>query len=329
MKVFENPTVVPQDVQGSVLALGNFDGVHRGHQAVIGEAMALGRGSGRPVGVMTFDPHPRKFFQPNATLFRLTPTPLKVRLFDALGCDFTAVQTFDTALANLTGEAFVRDILHGVWRVGRVVVGYNFFFGKGRSGSPQLLGDIGAEVGFDVTVIAPASDDGEVFSSSAVRDNLRTGDVRGAADILGYWWTVRGRVESGAGIGHGIGYPTANVMLEPGQDLHHGIYAVRVGYGGRVFDAAGYLGRRPTFDNGEAKLEVYLFDFDDDLYGKEIAVELIAFIRPDQAFESPEALVKQMDADCAETLRILAEVNANDPMEAFQIGRAHGATRTG
>ncbi len=329
MKVFEEVGQVPEAFAGATLALGNFDGVHRGHQKVIGAAIEAARAADRPAGVMTFDPHPRRFFQPNAQMFTLTPRAQKLKLIEALGADFTAVLTFDAALAGLSGEAFVREVLAARWRVGHVVVGYNFFFGKGRSGSPQLLADIGAEVGFEVTVIAPASDEGEVFSSSAVRDNLRTGDVRGAADILGYWWTVRGTVESGAGIGHGIGYPTANVMLEPGQDLHHGIYAVRVGYGGRVFDAAGYLGRRPTFDNGEAKLEVYLFDFDDDLYGKEIAVELIAFIRPDEAFESPEALVKQMDADCAEALRILAEVNADDPMEAFQIGRAHGATRTG
>ncbi len=325
MKVFENPDAVPGDAQNGVLALGNFDGVHRGHQTVIGDALTLGRKTGRPVGVMTFDPHPRKFFQPNATMFTLTPTSQKLKLFNALGCDFTGVMTFDANMASLTGEAFVRDVLHGVWRVGHVVVGYNFFFGKGRSGSPQLLLDIGQEVGFGVSVMSPASDDGQVFSSSAARDYLRAGDVRGAADILGYWWTVAGVVESGAGIGTGMGYPTANVMLAPGQDLHHGIYAARVLYDGQRFNAAAYLGRRPTFDNGIAKLEVYLFEFNDDLYGREINVELIDFIRPDQGFESAEALVAQMDDDCAKARDILAGINAYDPMTKHLLGRATSA----
>lgn len=322
MKTYKNPKTVPPEARGGVLALGNFDGVHRGHQAVISAALELGREAEAPTGVMTFDPHPRRYFQPNASMFTLTPVAQKLKLFGALGCDFAAVARFDEALASMTGEAFVRDVLHGIWRVSHVVVGYNFFFGKARSGSPQLLADIGKELDFEVTVMSPASDDGQVFSSSAARDYLRAGDARGAAEVLGYWWTVAGVVESGAGIGTGMGYPTANVMLEPGQDLHHGIYAARVVVGGRRFDAAAYLGRRPTFDNGIAKLEVYLFDFDANLYGREINVEMIDFIRPDQSFETPEALVIQMDDDCARARSILAEVNANDPMGAFPIGRA-------
>lgn len=325
MEVIDNPSAVPVSAQGGVLALGNFDGVHRGHQAVIGEALTLGRNAGRPVGVMTFDPHPRQFFQPSAKMFTLTPTVQKLKLFDALGCDFAGVMTFDAKLASLDGEAFVRDILHGVWRVGHVVVGYNFFFGKGRGGSPQLLSDIGHELGFGVSIKSPVSDDGEVFSSSAARNYLRAGDVRGAADVLGYWWTVAGVVESGAGIGTGIGYPTANVMLTPGQDLHHGIYAARVLHDGRRYDAAAYLGRRPTFDNGIAKLEVYLFEFNDDLYGREINVELIDFIRPDKGFDSAEALVVQMDDDCARARDILAKVNAYDPITKYLLGRATSA----
>lgn len=325
MNVFENPVSVPDTVQGGVVALGNFDGVHRGHQAVIGEALTHGRKVGRPVGVMTFDPHPRKFFQPNATMFTLTSTSQKIRLFNALGCDFTGVLTFDAAMASLTGEAFVRDVLHAIWRVDHVVVGYNFFFGKGRSGSPQQLVELGRELGFDVTVMAPVSDDGEVFSSSAVRNYLRAGDVRGGADMLGHWWTVAGTVESGAGIGTGMGYPTANVMLEPGQDLHHGIYAARVLYEGHRFDAAAYLGRRPTFDNGIAKLEVYLFEFNDNLYGREINVQLIDFIRPDETFENADALIAQMDDDCAKARAILAKINSYDPMTKHLIGRATSA----
>ena len=320
MKIFKDPDHLPVEAQNGVLALGNFDGVHRGHQAVICTARSIGRQSGRPAGVMTFDPHPRKFFQPNATMFTLTPIAQKLKLFSALGCDFAGVMTFDERISSMTGEAFIRDVLHDTWHVGHVVVGYNFFFGKGRSGSPQLLADIGHALDFGVTVMPPASDEGEVFSSSAARDYLRAGDVRGAAGVLGYWWTVAGVVESGAGIGSGLGYPTANVMLEPGQDLHHAIYASRVRVDGRRFDAAAYLGRRPTFDNGIAKLEVYLFDFDANLYGREIDVEMIDFIRPDHAFESAGALVAQMDRDCADARAILAKVNADDPMRRFPIG---------
>ena len=228
MKVLRDPATIPPDCAGGVLALGNFDGVHRGHRAVIGRAQQRARVEARPAGVMTFDPHPRQFFKPNATMFTLTPTARKIELFEALGLDFAGIVTFDAALAGLTGEAFVRQILCDVWQVSHVVVGYNFFFGKGRSGSPQLLADLGGELGYGVTVVQPESDDGEVFSSSAVRDYLRAGDVRGAAEVLGHWWSVAGQVESGAGRGTGMGYPTANVMLLPGQNLHHGIYAARV-----------------------------------------------------------------------------------------------------
>lgn len=328
MRLMRDFETVPDDLKGAVIALGNFDGVHRGHQSVLARGRKIAGEIGAATGVMTFDPHPRVYFKPSTKLFTLTPLPRKLALLEAFGLDFTSVLTFDADLAGLTAETFIDKILLDTWQAAHVIVGYNFFFGKGRGGSPQLLTDQGAAKGFGVTVIAPESDDGEVFSSSSVRDLLRVGNVREAADILGHWWTVAGTVERGAGRGTGMGYPTVNVMLEAGQALHHGIYAARVWVDGHRFDGAAYNGRRPTFDDGIAKLEVFLFDFNESLYGHKIDVELIDFIRPDEAFESAEALVEQMDADCAQARRILSGINAVDPMLKFPIGKAINASIT-
>jgi riboflavin kinase/FMN adenylyltransferase len=286
MRVVTDFRDIPPDLKGAVVALGNFDGVHRGHIAVLRQGQEIARELGAPTGVLTFE------------------------------------------LAGMRAEDFVERIIVEAWQARHVIVGYNFFFGKGRGGSPQLLRELGADKGFGVTVIEPASDDGEVFSSSSARDLLRVGNVRAAAEILGHWWTVSGSVEHGAGRGTGMGYPTVNVMLEPGQALHHGIYAARVWVDGHRFDGAAYNGRRPTFDNGIAKLEVFLFDFNDSLYGHRIDVELIDFIRSDEAFESAEALVAQMDKDCARAREILAEINSADPMLQFPIGKAIAASIT-
>jgi riboflavin kinase/FMN adenylyltransferase len=328
MRVVTDFRDIPPDLKGAVVALGNFDGVHRGHIAVLRQGQEIARELGAPTGVLTFEPHPRVYFKPGTHLFTLTPLQRKLALLRLAGLDFTQVLRFDAELAGMRAEDFVERIIVEAWQARHVIVGYNFFFGKGRGGSPQLLRELGADKGFGVTVIEPASDDGEVFSSSSARDLLRVGNVRAAAEILGHWWTVSGSVEHGAGRGTGMGYPTVNVMLEPGQALHHGIYAARVWVDGHRFDGAAYNGRRPTFDNGIAKLEVFLFDFNDSLYGHRIDVELIDFIRPDEAFESAEALVAQMDKDCARAREILAEINSADPMLQFPIGKAIAASIT-
>lgn len=322
MQVITDREPVPEALRGGVVALGNFDGVHRGHQAVLDLAKTGAAETGVPAGAMMFDPHPRLFFKPTSTMFSLSPMHRKMTLLEAFGMEFSAILTFDKALSEQTAVAFVDDVLVGRWGVSHVVVGYNFFFGKGRGGSPQTLVELGEARGFRVSVVSPASDEGEVFSSSSVRDLLRVGNVREAADILGHWWAVDGVVERGAHLGTSMGYPTVNVMLEPGQALHHGIYAARVIANGRRYDGAAYNGRRPTFDNGIAKLEVFLFDFSGDLYDSAITVELIDFIRPDAAFESADKLVRQMDEDCARARAILKEVGASDPMMKYPIGRA-------
>lgn len=323
MQVITDHDPVPPALKGAVVALGNFDGVHRGHQAVLQAAKDLAAGAGARVGAMTFSPHPRLFFKPTTTMFALSTEERKDVLLDAFGIEFSARLTFDRTFAEMTAEQFVDEVLCARWDVSHVVVGYNFFFGKGRGGNPQLLKELGAERGFGVTIVQPASDEGEVFSSSSVRDLLRAGNVRDAADILGHWWAVSGVVEKGAHLGTTMGYPTVNVMLQPGQALHHGIYAARVIVGSERYDAAAYNGRRPTFDNGIAKLEAFMFNFSGDLYGAEITVELIDFIRPDEAFPDAEALMAQMADDCAKARGILDRINSADPMLAYPIGQAH------
>jgi riboflavin kinase/FMN adenylyltransferase len=298
---------VPLEVRGAALAIGNFDGVHRGHQALLRAAKDAAAKTGAKAGVILFEPHPREVFQPDKPHFRLTPLPRKLELLEATGLDLAVVLRFDAALAGLSAEAFIDLVLVQALGVGHVVVGYDFRFGKGRAGDPETLSRAGAAHGFGTTVVAQVAEAGEVFSSSAIRAELAQGDVQGAAEMLGHWWRVTGKVVSGANRGTGLGFPTANIALAPGTALAHGIYAVRVRFDGKIHPAAAYLGTRPTFDDGAPVLEVFLLDFDDDLYGREIAVDFIAHIRDDRRFDSAEALAAQMQADCDRARQVLAE----------------------
>lgn len=328
MRVQRSWRDVPADLMGAALAIGNFDGVHRGHQAVIGTTMATARRLGAPAGVMLFDPHPREFFRPAEPLFKLTPLPMKLRLLEALGLDLAVVLPFDAALAALPAAGFIETVLAEGLGIRHAVVGYDFNFGAGRTGTPQLMEAEGERLGFGVTVVGAVGEEGPAFSSSRVRSLLREGRVMEAAHVLGHWWQVSGTVTSGAKRGTGLGYPTANFALLPGTELGHGIYAARITFGCMVHEGAAYLGTRPTFDNGAPVLETFLFDFDGDLYGREIAVEFIEKLRGDQAFSSIEALKAQMDDDCARARTILASIRRKDPMAAFPLGRLsrlHGA----
>ena len=208
-------------------------------------------------------------------------------------------------LAALSADAFIDRVLVERLAAAHVVIGYDFRFGKGRGGDPQTLERAGAARGFGVSVVAQVAEAGEVFSSGAIRAELAQGDVQGAAQMLGWWWRVSGRVTGGAKRGTGLGFPTANIALAPGTALAHGIYAVRVHVGEARYQAAAYLGTRPTFDDGAPVLEVFLFDFDGDLYGREIGVEFIDFIRGDRRFEGIEELRAQMDRDCERAREIL------------------------
>ena len=313
---------VPAKLKGAALAIGNFDGVHRGHQEVLNAAIKIAREEGRRSGAVVFEPHPREFFAPDTPFFRLTPLPLKLELLEALGLDQTFVIPFDQALASLSAEAFATEVVAKGLGASHVVVGHDFSYGKGRTGTTEGLAALGRALGFGVDVVAPVGAHGATFSSSRIREHLRQGETREAADQLGYWWRVRGRVEPGAGRGKGLGFPTLNLKLASGQDVRHGIYAMRIDVDGHSHPAAGYVGSRPTFGEGEPVLEAYLLDFAGDLYGKEVEAEFIAFLRPDQTFATPEALSMQMREDCEQARAILAKLDADDPMRRFPLARA-------
>lgn len=308
MEIIRSWRDVPPALQRASVAIGNFDGVHKGHQAVLDAAIAAGRPAERPVGVVVFEPHPRKFFRPEKPLFLLNTMERKLTLFAAHGMDFAAVLPFDATLAGLTAEGFVQEVLVQGFHVRHASTGYDFFFGKGREGNPKVLRGLGNKYDFGVTIVEAVGSSGEIYSSTRIRELLAEGDVASAADMLGYFWCVEGEVEQGAGRGTGMGFPTANIRLPVEAALRHGIYAVRVEVDGSKYPAAAYLGTRPTFDAGAPLLESTLFDFVGDLYGKKICVEFVDFVRADAKFKSPEALMVQMQADCAKAREILAKL---------------------
>jgi riboflavin kinase/FMN adenylyltransferase len=306
MQIVHGYADVPPSARGAVLAIGNFDGVHRGHRALIDAAVEKARGIGAPAGALIFEPHPREFFHPEEPHFHLTPAPQKLAIFEELGLDLAAILPFNRELANLSADDFVARVLVEGLAARHVVIGHDFFFGKGRSGTPETMCAAAQRLGFGITVVAPVAAEGEVFSSSAIRLRLAQGDVKGAAAMLGRWWRTGGTVVGGAKRGAGLGFPTANVPLPRGTALGHGIYAVRAYLRGRRYDGAAYIGTRPTYDDGMPVLEVFLFGFDSDLYGQEIEVEFIDFVRGDRKFASSEELVAQMQVDCARAVKLLA-----------------------
>jgi riboflavin kinase/FMN adenylyltransferase len=308
--IVRDGTPVPARLAGAFVAIGNFDGVHRGHRAAIDAAMAAGRSDGRAALALTFEPHPRRFFLPDAKTFRLTPEPVKLRLLAAAGLDGVVVMNFNAALAARTAGQFIDEALVGWLKVGGVVIGDNFRFGKGRGGTPELLRAEGARRGFKVTVLDRVTWRGKPVSSGAVRSALEAGDIAAANDLLGYRWFVEGEVIRGAARGRTLGFPTANVALDADCGLRHGIYAVRAAAGGRTRDAVASFGRRPQFDDGAPLLEVMLLDFAGDLYGQNLIVEFAGFIRAEEKFPSVEALKQRMALDVAEATAVLARDRA-------------------
>jgi riboflavin kinase/FMN adenylyltransferase len=297
--------------QGMVVAMGNFDGVHLGHRAVIDAALQMGRTHGRPALAVTFEPHPRSFFSPNTPQFRLTDEAGKLRLLAGTGLTGAVVMTFDKRRAGTTAQDFIHHDLIERLGISGIAVGYDFHFGKGRVGSPSLLVAEAPRLGIEVDVQAHVDIAERPVSSSAIRMALAEGQIEDATAMLGGPWFVTGEVMHGEKRGRDLGYPTANIRLDKNCGLKHGIYAVRVGLGGGKdqvrFDGAASFGRRPTFDNGAPLLEVFLFDFEGDLYGKSLDVAFIAFIRDELKFDSIEALIRQMDHDSARARERLAE----------------------
>lgn len=305
MDVIHGYDHIPRAARGAVLAIGNFDGVHRGHQVLLAKVKEIAGAAKVRAGVLAFEPHPRTLFQPDRPHFRLTTINQRIALFQKFGMDQAVVLPFDRKLASLSADDFIERILVAGLGIRHAVIGYDFHFGKDRGGSPTSLMAAGDAMGFGVTVVEPVAEGGEVVSSSAVRAELAQGDVEGATELLGHTWRVAGEVKGGAHRGTGMGYPTANIGLPPGTALAHGIYAVKVHVGSKVYDGAAYLGTRPTFDNGDAVLETFLLDFDGNLYGKTIELEFIGFVRGDRKFDSVEALVAQMDKDVAKARALL------------------------
>ncbi|GJE59207.1 bifunctional riboflavin kinase/FAD synthetase [Methylobacterium trifolii] len=290
---------VPQRLAGAVAAIGNFDGIHRGHRVLVQDVRETARAAGRPAAILTFEPHPRAYFAPHAPMFRLTSPAAKEIVFRRLGLDGLIVRRFDADLAGTGARAFVADLLARDLGLSGVVVGHDFHFGRGREGTPAVLEALCRETGLTCRIVPPVAlaDESLPVSSSAIRAALSAGDVVRANALLGYRWFVLGDVRHGDKRGRTLGYPTANVQL-PDCGLAHGIYAVRVRLGdGGLRDGVASYGRRPTFDDGAPLLEVNLFGFDGDLYGQVIAVEFAGFIRGEERFPNAEALIARMDVD--------------------------------
>lgn len=310
MRILRHYMDVPSSLAGCAVAVGNFDGVHRGHQAVIAEAVRHARRHGGPAAVLTFEPHPRRFFRPDTPPFLLTRLRTKARVMQGLGVDALYVLRFDAALAGKSAESFIDDVLVAGLRARHVVVGYDFVFGKGRHGSPDLLTRHLAKHGVTATVMAPvAAPDAEpdsdpeagVFSSTGVRDALRAGDPQAAARLLGRPFEIEGRVRAGDRRGRLLGFPTANIWLGDYVRPALGVYAVRARFiENRTEvsrDGVANLGLRPTFGGTEPRLEVHLFDYQGDLYGRLLCVDLIAFLRAERKFDGLDALKAQIAAD--------------------------------
>jgi len=307
-------TIDPGPLSGAVVAIGNFDGVHRGHRAVIGAALARARALGRPAAALTFSPHPRRFFRPQEPLFMLSSLADKLRLLAATGLDGAVVMTFDAALAATPAEDFIGEILAGRLKISGAAIGFDFHFGKNRTGSPAYLTEQGPRLGFAVDVVPPLEDEGRPVSSGSIRTALAAGRVVEAAELLGAPWFVTAEVIHGEKRGRDLGFPTANMKLDPACGLKHGIYAVRARVDGELRDGVASFGRRPMFDDGAPLLEVFLFDFAGDLYGKVIEVAFIGWLRPEQKFASVEALTQQMQADAGKARDALVRAGGAFPV---------------
>ncbi|RZM36088.1 MAG: bifunctional riboflavin kinase/FAD synthetase [Sphingomonas sp.] len=306
MERLDGSSAVPERLRGGIIALGNFDGFHLGHQAVVGRAVERARAEGRPALVGTFDPHPIRHFVPDSAPFRLTTLDQRQRLFAEAGADAMVVFHFDTALAALTADAFIEQLLIDSIGIAGAVTGEDFTFGKGRSGSVTVLRDAGAARGFSVDTVAPVTLDDAPVSSSRIRALLQQGDPRGAARLLTRPFAIEGIVQHGDKLGRTIGYPTANLDMGHYVRPAYGIYAVRGRLAdGRVVDGAANLGIRPSFDPPKELLEPFFFDFSSDLYGQAIEVALIDYLRPEAKFDTLDALTTQMDADCARARQLL------------------------
>lgn len=314
MRLLRHINELEMENRGTVVALGNFDGFHRGHQVVIGEAGRLARDMGLLLTVVVTEPHPVSFFAPNAPAFRLTPFRERAQLLEQFGVDQLLVLPFDKDLAQMSAQDFVTDILVEGLDTKHVFVGYDYRFGKGRGGGTDVLAWMGEMEGFGLTVVRAVTVGlegyaGEIYSSTVVRTALQNGEARKAAALLGHWWTINGRVTAGDQRGRTIGFPTANIELGESLEPKLGVYAVRVKVEGQARALCGVanIGRRPTFDKRDVLMEVHLFDFDEDIYEQHLRVQLVAFLRPEKKFDGLDELTAQIDKDSKVARIVLAE----------------------
>lgn len=299
---------LPTELRGAAVAIGAFDGVHRGHQAVIASAQEAAKALNAPLAVVSFSPHPRRWFQPEAAPFRLMTTDQMARALEALGVERLYLVAFNAEMAAMSDEDFARDVLAAGLGIRHAAVGFDFTYGKGRSGSPEGLRRHGEELGFTVSVTDRIDDpDGLKLSSSAVREALKAGDMARAAAILGRPFAIQGEVIHGDKRGRTIGVPTANIAMGDYMRPAYGVYATRSRLpDGRVIDGVANLGVRPMFQIEHPLLEVFLFDFDESLYGQTVETELVAFLRGEMTFDGLDALKVQIEADAAAAKTVLA-----------------------
>ena len=309
---------LPEHLRGGVIAIGNFDGVHRGHQSVLDRALEIAAERGVPALVLTFEPHPRTVFKPETPVFRLTPAPLRARILEAMGFGAVIEYPFDRGFSQRSAEDFIHAILKEWLGASEVVTGFDFHFGRGREGGPAFLMDAGQKYGFGVTLIDAFRDENsDVVSSSRIRALLKDGEVSEAAGLLGYHYTVESEVIGGEKLGRQLGFPTANMRLPAEVELKPGIYAVRFRFeDGSLHDAVASYGRRPTVtDNGAPLLETFVFDFSGDLYGQICAVSFFAYLRPELKFDGLEPLVEQMNRDKDEARALLSGAKPISPLD--------------
>ncbi|MEJ1993308.1 MAG: bifunctional riboflavin kinase/FAD synthetase [Maritimibacter sp.] len=312
MRIIRDYQFVEEQDRGASAAIGNFDGVHRGHQYVIDIARAAAEDCGKPLGVMTFEPHPREYFAPKAPPFRLMNAEARAHLLSWFGVEKLYELSFNDTLSALTPEEFARDVIHDGLGLCHVVVGEDFHFGKARAGSAADLVEFGKEMGFGVTVVPLMHDENEEISSTAIRKALSDGRPRDAARMLGHWHRIDGEVIRGDQRGRDLGFPTANMSITGLHPPKFGVYVVKVdvltGPHAGEYGGAASMGVRPMFGENQPNLETFIFDFKGDLYGEQLSVALIDYLRPEEKFDSLDALITQMTADCDKAREILAEV---------------------
>jgi riboflavin kinase/FMN adenylyltransferase len=309
MRIIRDHTYVDDADRGASAAIGNFDGVHLGHLSVIEQARQAGAAIGAPLGILTFEPHPREYFAPHAAPFRLMNREARAHRLEKLGVERLYEINFNTALAALTPREFARAVIHDGLGLAHVVVGADFCFGKDRAGTATMLQEYGAEMGFGVSIAQILEGDSGQVSSTAIRRALTEGDPRGAAAMLGHWHRIDGPVIGGEQRGRTLGYPTANMSLEGLHKPKFGVYAVMVdvldGPHQGQYHGAASVGVRPMFQGEMPNIETFLFDFSGDLYDAHLSVALVDYLRPEETFDSLEAFIAQMDADCVRARAIL------------------------